>query len=130
GEPQTDGQPILTARRAPCACCSKMDCKFNNCAPLPAGVEWEALQTYQALAAAQKQEEEDRIRALKQKELKLALDKQIQDTEDRRRREKNQDADYIRYMHRDVEKFREENEAQHAKVMKQHAETRKIWEDQ
>ncbi|CAE7541548.1 unnamed protein product, partial [Symbiodinium microadriaticum] len=107
-----------------------MDCKFNDCAPLPAGVEWEALQTYQALTAAQKQEEENIIRARKKKVLKLALDKQIQDIESRRKSEKCHDADYIRHMNRDVEKFHEENAARHEKVMRKHAEMRKIWEDQ
>ena len=94
------------------------------------GTEWEALQTYQALAAAQKQEEEERLRQQKQRDIKKALDEQIKDRHERREKEKNYDADYIRHMNRDVEKFKEENAANHAKQMQQYAQTRKIWEDQ
>lgn len=108
-----------------------MNCKFNDCsAPIPKGNEWEALQVYQALAATQKQQQEDALRLRKQKELQRALDQQMKEQEERRKSERFRDDDYINHVNRDVEKFKEENTAAHEKMMRQHAQTRKIWEDQ
>ena len=124
-------EPLLGGgRKGPCPQCGKMDCKFNNCKPLPVGTEWEALQTFQALEAAKREEEKERARALKQKELRRYLDDQIRDAQDRRNRERNDDTEYINHVNRDVEKFKADNQAAHEKLMRQQAETKKIWEDQ
>jgi len=121
-------QNLSGRRSAPCTCegCNR----GLSCQLLPKGHEWEAINLFQSYQAAQLEKKKQEMSKKKQLEIRAALDKQVKEAEERKKAQKNDDQEYLQYVHKDLKKFNDENAAKLEKQNAQFLREKIYWEKQ
>lgn len=98
--------------------------------PLPLGSEWEALDMFQALEAADKTAQAKKKIIETKKELAATLAQQVKEAEERRKQEKEKELEYIAQMNGELERYKHEQEVLEKKKQEKNDYERMLWEKQ